>query len=1100
MKKILGGSLKFLGLSFKTGHLLVSIILILYLSYVLGGKDFLRGSWGTDLQSAFAIAGWVDKYFPKVPFWYPIVGGGVSITHSYPVFSFFLVSFLHRLSGASLIQSFAWLGLLSVPAMAIGVYIFGSIKLKNQTAGFMAAVFYLASPLAWTWLVDWGFYAEAVSHIFVAPAIIFWDLFFTEYFDLQNRTKVIIFFLLAAIFISLTTITHFGSGMGVIGFLCFYPLARLIGKKDRIKTLIHGLVAVFLVSFLTGLLSMASVFPYYSYTKSAAYGSLSGGSSFEQVKEGAMSPFKVLGFKKSVITTVNGPSVFEATKNISFTAIVSILALVGIILSVVSPNFRALGLFMTFSVFLTTNAKFGYFAVKYIPFPLNAFMSLRWSFVPLRIVLPVLAAYALWFPLNLLLFWAKGRILGLFRYLFVSVGILFLGGFLLYQYGYLPEPKGLPLNYGAMGLDFRNIYNVNLIMKAKPDDIVIDKDICNARNIFKYLNDRSSQEAFVAEGINAWCDSSTAAYFPAWTVNGWCGKADQKNLPVVCSLSKQTKQSVEEFWDNCRVNSSYHDLCSLRYKSLWEQFMDFNWKNPSQYLDLKVTENYMDIGDFNNLIKRENPQARVDYSPYHAHLGMAGPYVNINNELSQLFNYTIGASSLNQRFDNYKTSAFFIKNSAYGNSTEMIDNFTHWYGLNYLFINDKADMKLLKDSGWEDWNNFYDEVGTVLKYSQQNTLVEFTNKPAVLVVGQNKYYAYDTVFLSSAYGILPYKNAYLVWGKNSIDEYSLDEISKFKTIILYSYSYKNKSKTDRLLESYVKAGGNLFIDTGIQYKTPDWQTKPNEGTLKILPAKTMTWTSVKKTDTYSVNQDTFTSGVDISKLNPMVYGNTIWGISSFDSKDMRSWTKPILSIGKSPILTYGELGKGKVVWAGFNPFGHMKQTNGINGDEMKLLSNVFSWLMSNNQPSQTVPVSYHRDNPDKVVFDIQDNMADGGYLLWKEAYYSGFTASLLSGGKLTPIKEIYRSGPGWVLIRIPRLSKGDQIVYEYRKPIIESVWLTVSYLTLLVILLVVLETIIFQKKSYTLKGMMFLSNYLDSLPGKFRKKTGSWWNSDKEYE
>ena len=340
----------------------------------------------------------------------------------------------------------------------------------------------------------------------------------------------------------------------------------------------------------------------------------------------------------------------------------------------------------------------------------------------------------------------------------------------------------------------------------------------------------------------------------------------------------------------------------------------------------------------------------------------------------------------------------------------------------------------------------------------------------------------------------------MVWGKDAIDDYSLSEISKFKTIILYSYTYKNKGQADRLLESYVKAGGNLFIDTGIQYKTPDWQTKPNEGALKILPAKTMTWTSVKKTDTYSVNQDTFTSGVDISKLNPMVYGDTIWGISSFDSKDMRSWTKPILSIGKSPILTYGELGRGKIVWAGFNPFGHVKQSNGVNSDEMKLLGNVFSWLMTNNQQSQTVPVSYHRDTPDKVIFDIQSDYSEGSFLLWKESFYSRFDATLLSNGKSTKIKDVYRTGPGLVLIRTPHLSKGDQIIYEYHKQFIDWIWLGVSSVALVVTFLIILEIMLLQKKSWILNGLMSWENNLHSWSNKFRKNSKTWWNSDKEYE
>ena len=58
-------------------YFLVAVVIIAVASYILGGREFLAGSWGTDFRSALSIAYWIDKYFPNIPFWYPLAGGGV---------------------------------------------------------------------------------------------------------------------------------------------------------------------------------------------------------------------------------------------------------------------------------------------------------------------------------------------------------------------------------------------------------------------------------------------------------------------------------------------------------------------------------------------------------------------------------------------------------------------------------------------------------------------------------------------------------------------------------------------------------------------------------------------------------------------------------------------------------------------------------------------------------------------------------------------------------------------------------------------------------------------------------------------------------------
>jgi hypothetical protein len=159
---------------------------------------------------------WIDKYFPSVPFWYPLVAGGASITHFYPMLSFYLAAFIRSISGLTIIESFTFLGFFSVVSMAVSIFFFVTFRFKNQTAAFLAAIFYLLSPIAWTWLVDWGFYAEAVSHSFAGPTILFWDIFFTRVLrrNWGVKTRASFFFLL--LFYSLAMGSHFIEGFALI--------------------------------------------------------------------------------------------------------------------------------------------------------------------------------------------------------------------------------------------------------------------------------------------------------------------------------------------------------------------------------------------------------------------------------------------------------------------------------------------------------------------------------------------------------------------------------------------------------------------------------------------------------------------------------------------------------------------------------------------------------------------------------------------------------------------------------------------------------------------------------------------------------------------
>lgn len=942
--RILKGLLNLVNAGLRLGYLIVALAVILLVAYILGGHLYLvKGAWGTDTGSALATLAWIDKYFPKVPFWYPLVGGGISLTHSYPTLAFYLVPVLKRATSLDLIQSLRLLGWSSVVLMAVGIYTFVAVKFKHQTAALLAAVFYLISPLAWIWLFDWGFYAESISHIFVMPAIIFWDGWFFEFVKNRLTIKSKIYLVLTVVFLSLAFLCHYGTGFGLAGLFIFYVIGITIREKPRKRNLVRGLLALTLVAGLALLVTAFTWVPFNHYAKiAAAGGATRGGQNYEQVKLGELSPLKVLGLELYDLKDF-----LFAMRNYSFPAVVSAMAGLGIILSVANTSQLTMAIFALFAVLVSVNGDFIYAMIRTIPFPLSVPFGWRFTFIPLRMIIPALAALGVTGIMKLSLFWLKGGVGRWIRGGLATMAGLVIAAFGLYQWGNFPLPKEAAYRWGPRGINLMNIWLI------KGDDI--------------YLGEKVKGQA---------------------------------------SLENIYEQIAAYPWSEITIAGSPGNLSSL------EQAF--------------------------GQIASEKENARVDFSPLASALSMSAPYVNRDRNLSQIHAY-IADSSLIKNLAGQQSTAFYINDPFYLHDPNLIGDWTRWYGIDYLFLSGEEDPEvpaLLAQAGWQE--EIPSPPGVkVLKYGEGNSLAEFSNRPTVLVITQKRLGAYDQIFRLAGHGVLPYEQAWLVWGREKVDDYSLEELKRFQMLLLDGYSYNNFVQADRLLGEYVKAGGRLFIDTGWQYQVPDWQTGENKPVLEVLPFKRLTW----KTAGNKLDKEGFA---------PLAYAGSPWGVSTGEAKDLKPGAEVALTGGSYPLVVKMTLGEGKIVWSGMNLFAHAKQGDEAYWEEIDSLKEWFSWLLEG-EPGQDFEMSYLRVDPDRVEFTINRDIP-GGWLLWKEAYYLDFNARLVtksqSGGR--PL-SVYRAGPGWSLIQVPAIRAGEGIVYSYRKPWEESLAQLISGITFLII-------------------------------------------------
>jgi len=249
-------------------HLIASSAIIFALAYFLG-YTLLNGPLrGSDSALHLGYARWLDTFLPRVPHWYPLQGGGQSLLHGYPLLAHLLLIGVQHLSGLSLLQAFRLISFAAFPLSALGIYFYGWIVFRNQTVGLIASIFYLAAPITWTWMYDWGFFPQHVAFVFLTPALIAFDQTLSHLTNQSpSRLKWIWFAGLVSLVV-LATFTHMLVATAIAAAMGLYTLFAALVGPDRSTTLRRGLTLTVLTGLVVGGLAAFYLVPFYAYRES----------------------------------------------------------------------------------------------------------------------------------------------------------------------------------------------------------------------------------------------------------------------------------------------------------------------------------------------------------------------------------------------------------------------------------------------------------------------------------------------------------------------------------------------------------------------------------------------------------------------------------------------------------------------------------------------------------------------------------------------------------------------------------------------------------------------------------------------------------------
>ncbi|HEX21102.1 MAG TPA: hypothetical protein ENH19_00430, partial [Actinobacteria bacterium] len=152
-----------------------------------------------------------------------------------------------------------------------------------------------------------------------------------------------------------------------------------------------------------------------------------------------------------------------------------------------------------------------------------------------------------------------------------------------------------------------------------------------------------------------------------------------------------------------------------------------------------------------------------------------------------------------------------------------------------------------------------------------------------------------------------------------IDDYSLKELKEFDTVILYGFESNEIKRSQSTLSSYARQGGNIILAMG-------------GGLTNLLPGESYMGVKAISRE-YSINT---------ANISPSIGGGTLelkGKKVKWTGKYLQGKMRPLVTLGdKYPIIGDRKIGKGKVLFVGYNFFYHAILND--DGRELNLLRNI----------------------------------------------------------------------------------------------------------------------------------------------------------------
>ncbi|MDQ3098622.1 MAG: 6-pyruvoyl-tetrahydropterin synthase-related protein [bacterium] len=1006
----------------------IATALLAFLAFIID-PTFAQNNTGTDMLSAYGYVQWMNRFFPQIPFWYPLQGAGVSFMAGYQWLAFMIVLAIHNITKIPIFPIFNTLRFISFPITAIGIFLFCWTRLQyprqayiRQIIGIIAGIFYLIVPTTWYWSYKWGFYAESVSIMFIPPALICIDWFIDLSFKKDNSIKKRIALAGGLLFYILAFLAHFGAGFSLTHIIPLMIISRGLYeiRRQRVEALKNTIVVGLIFFSLFAATFAWRLIPYLDYTHQSKVGGYAGDLF---VKEVSTEPNRPTLKQLAQLEYLYQPDYRFIFNEFSIPLAIWILAAFGVIFG----PLRTQKLF-----YLGICSTFGFFAYTY--FQDLSFVYLRSLWTLFRITIPIIAAYGAFMMGDSLLF---------------ILDVIFKRTIHGIHFTWIHLVRPLPAIALTLFFTVAVIYQIEvkndaiLFKLPKRDTMVIINKPGDAP-IFRIANNRRTDLRDIWDQPKPIPDQSEKNEARRATFNSYnpgqlektcnANTKDDQNLNSICDEFIQksgiiSKNTIARTLKTCEMMSrkemaAANHWCLNFYMPLEYQLTRSNWPDI-KFIEPKASLLSAESNTFFSHIPQKPLETRFDLSAKTGSMIMQSPLLT---DVSQTQVY-VHELNLFAALWNYQSSVMYA-DQPINQKPGVISEIAKYFGYEYILAITNTETALNQYKNDPNWENIILNEGSIDKenkdwwrFKNPTSITSWTNKPAILFITDQKHYLYDQAFKIANLGVIPYDKAIVFSGTEFLDDYSLDELQKFNMLYLEGYKYHNEAKARNILDKYVKSGGRLFIDTGWQFNNPDWQLKDATA---FFPSNAYQWKEVGTSarmlvdDTAFMNYSPPNKDIGLLTLPP----SALWGVST--PTDIRSGSHVILQTNNNPLLVAKEYEKGRVVWSGMNSIMHIEGGKNENKEEIDLLAHTIDWaLQGSTSNTQDLKVNVSRGNPDEVNFTFEESTDKETTLYFRESYYPLWAASLKSSAKGNKTLEVFTAGPRFMGIRIPPVQKGN---------------------------------------------------------------------------
>lgn len=957
----------------------LAVLVIAALTYLFGYHILIGALKGGDAGHAFHNLFWYSRWLPRIPIWYPGEGGGFAFSLNYSLGSILASAFLNKISTFDLNQSLRVITFGSYFFTALGVYFFGAWRMRNQTLGLIAALLFLTLPGPWFWITKLGYYALAVATSFIPWGMIFFDWFLESMVEGKSSTKRIVALLLASFVLGLAFNTHgFAGAPLALGFFIYGPVVGALRNKKLLsfRGIKLGFLAAFLVTLTTVFLFAFWFLPVLNYSRLA---SLGGG---QNAPAELIIRWAEVQNPRRLLLDWSQQPISDQFPMPPFPRIVSYLIITGFVTSFFFGLARN-RLFRQGGVLISAHRAFGlaglgFFFLIWVGLPryINLAQIEKLRFIYSYLQFRVIAVSYILLPL-----------VAAFAIFAISWIVTEIPLLILYLFH-------LRKNYVVRFLKKTVVSLLSLLIFINL--LVIFEKSYRARDFYGFgpPEDPISNEK---EDLGY-----KGFYF--------------RSSPEPFSID--TKLLTPKYYIDLAKNSFAYSAILQMIKTPPEvSSVGFGLEKKIKDIVL-----HMDVDQF----------SRVGLTGY---IGALLQEWNTYTDAPTLNQFHF-QGSLFQSMRGFQETVFFGKDER-NHRPRLLDDLARYIGYKYVVVSNAEDTKHYLADTWE----LIGEEGAlqIYEFKDYQGMVSISKRPRILVIGTKKG-AYENVFRAAAEGVLPYEKAWLIQGGERVDKYSYSELKKFDGLILYGYSYKSRNKAFSLLDRYIKEGGRVFIDTGWQFVSKDWQL---ENAPSFFPVTGLKWTDNIAPRKHSLT-DSQSKVLGVSNITLEWEGQS-WGVS--EAEGLKDWAKPLLTIEGKTLMAGGDYGEGKVIWSGLNLFGYLSYRQYEEG-LINLGFSIFNEIYPKNFESEDiVSTTLTRDFPDEVEIKINSTLPEKVGLLWREPYSPDWKV-VMENGKTIKLAT-YRAGPGFLMTILPETKGPSTVVLTYNLGLVGALGKMVSILSII---------------------------------------------------